>query len=173
MCIHHAAESDFFTMEGDFMSTRFHVTGVAALALLGSTLAWAQAAPKEPALAIAATDSQLQWGPCPAFMPSGCRLAVLHGNPAKPNADVFLKVPAGNVLPNHWHTSAERIVLISGELKVTYDSQAPATLTPGTYAYIPAKYPHAATCTSSDPCVLFIAFEEPVDAIPSGHAGHH
>lgn len=42
-------------------------------------------------------------------------------------------------------------------------------LRPGTYAYGPAHLPHVATCLSKEPCVLFIAFVEPVDAIPVAH----
>jgi hypothetical protein len=34
-------------------------------------------------------------------------LAVLHGDPAKENADMFLKVPGGSVLAHHKHTSSE------------------------------------------------------------------
>ena len=109
-------------------------------------------------------DAQLKWGPCPAFMPKGCSIAVLHGDPAKANADVFLKIPAGSEAPAHAHTSAERMVLISGELQVTYDGKAPVTLKPGMYAYGPAKAVHKATCAKGEPCVLFIAFESPIDA---------
>ena len=57
--------------------------------LVSSSCALAQ----EPALALTARDAALKWGPCPAFLPKGCGLAVLHGDPSKPNADVFLKVP--------------------------------------------------------------------------------
>jgi quercetin dioxygenase-like cupin family protein len=106
-----------------------------------------------------------RWGPCPDFMPTGCALTVLRGDPAKPNADVFFKVPAGSTLPRHWHTSAERMVLIAGELHVTFAGQPPAVLKPGTYAYGPAKRAHGGACVSATPCILFIAFEAPVDAI--------
>jgi quercetin dioxygenase-like cupin family protein len=121
----------------------------------------------EPALSRTAQDTQLQWGPCPEFRPKGCGIAVLHGDPAMPNADVFFRVPGGAVIPAHWHTSAERMVLVSGEMKVTYSGQKPSTLLPGTYAYGPAKATHDATCTSTGACVLFIAFEGPVDAHPA------
>jgi len=100
-------------------------------------------------------------------MPAGCGLAVLHGDPAKPNADVFLKVPGNAVLAEHWHTSAERMVLVAGELHVTYRGQPKTVLTPGMYAYGPAKLPHSASCVGSTPCVLFIAFESAVDAVPT------
>ena len=112
-------------------------------------------------------DPALKWGPCPPFLPKGCAIAVLHGDPAKPNVDVFFKVPAGSTIVGHRHTSPERMVLVSGALEVTYEGQAPAKLVPGTYAYGPAGKPHRATCAAGDPCVLFIAFESPLDAIPT------
>ena len=99
-------------------------------------------------------------------MPAGCGLAVLHGEPAKPNADAFLKLPPNAVVPEHWHTSAERMVLVAGEITVNYKGQAPVVLKPGMYAYGPAKLPHSASCAGGAPCLLFIAFESAVDAVP-------
>ena len=99
-------------------------------------------------------------------MPEGCGLAVLRGHPAEPNADVFFRLPAGTTAPRHWHASAERMVLITGELDIGYDDQDPVVMELGTYAYGPSELPHDASCVSDDDCILFIAFEEPVDAIP-------
>jgi quercetin dioxygenase-like cupin family protein len=135
------------------------------LCIVGSQ-AHAQSPDQEPALAWTADDAQLKWGPCPPFLPTGCGIAVLHGDPTKNNFDVFLKVPAKSRLPLHWHTSAERMVLVAGELHVTYEGQKTAILKPGTYAYGPAKRPHEGVCASAVPCVLFIAFESPLDAVP-------
>ena len=132
-----------------------------------ASIAGAQDAPKERALAHTFKDAQLEWGPCPDFIPKGCEIAVLHGDPAKDNADVFFKVPANFDIPHHWHTSPERMVLVSGELQVRYDGHEPVTLKPGMYAYGPAKVPHTASCADGDPCVLFIAFESPIDAVPT------
>jgi quercetin dioxygenase-like cupin family protein len=126
----------------------------------------AQGAAQEQALTRTARDAELKWGPCPPFLPKGCGIAVLHGDPAKDNVDVFLKVPAKSSIPLHWHTSAERMVLVAGELHVTYEGQKTAVLKPGTYAYGPAKRPHEGFCASAVPCVLFIAFESPLDAVP-------
>jgi quercetin dioxygenase-like cupin family protein len=134
---------------------------VSALVVLSGPLARAS----EPALAFTFTDEQLQWGACPSFIPKGCEIAVLHGDPAKANADIFFKVPADFTIPNHWHTSAERMVLVSGELHVTYEGQPTAVLKSGMFAYGPAKLPHRAVCRSTTPCVLFIAFEASVDAV--------
>src|SRR5207253_392691 len=98
-------------------------------------------------------------------------IAVLHGDPAKDNVDVFFKVPGNFTIPSHWHTSPERMVLVSGKLTVTYEGQEPAVLKVGTYAYGPAKKPHKAVCAKGAPCVLFIAFEGPLDAMSTESAG--
>lgn len=126
-------------------------------------------ADKHAQKAVVAThdDPGLAWGPCPEFLPAGCQIAVLHGDPAKDNTDIFFKVPAGADIPHHWHTSAERMILVSGEMHLTYDGQPPVVLRPGTYAYGPAKLGHEGRCAAGDPCVLFIAFETPVDAVPT------
>lgn len=120
----------------------------------------------EVPLAKTAADPTLQWGPCPAVFPQGCEIAVLHGDPARPNADVFLRVPAGYAIPSHFHTSAERMNLVSGRLQVQYQGSPAAMLDPGSYAYGPAKLPHKASCLSDQQCTLFIAFEGPVDVEP-------
>jgi hypothetical protein len=51
---------------------------------------------------------------------------------------------------------------------VTYEGQDTVALRPGSYAYGPAKLAHDAYCEKGDPCVLFIAFESPVDAVATG-----
>jgi len=120
---------------------------------------------EEPPLSRTAGDAALKWGACPDFLPKGCEIALLHGDSAKDNADVFCRVPANAVIPRHWHTSAERMVLVAGELHVTYDGHETAVLRPGAYAYGPARLAHQAECRGADPCVLFIAYESPVDAV--------
>jgi mannose-6-phosphate isomerase-like protein (cupin superfamily) len=141
--------------------TRFFLFVTTAIALVACD---AGEAKSERALAVAASDPTLKWGPCPPIFPAGCEITVLHGDPAKPNADAFLRVPGRYEIPAHSHTSAERMILVTGELQVTYKGQEPATLIAGSYAYGPAKLAHKATCVSAEPCTLFIAFEAAVDA---------
>ena len=138
----------------------------AALALAG-VLATPPALADQKAFSWTHDDADLEWADCPPMMPEGCGLAVLQGDPAAPNADVFFRLPAGTTAPRHWHSSAERMVLITGELDIGYDDQEPVVMEPGSYAYGPAELPHDAACVSEDDCVLFIAFEEPVDVVPA------
>ncbi|QDW66558.1 cupin domain-containing protein [Luteimonas granuli] len=130
-------------------------------------LAFAQPVAEPAPVARTFQDPALDWGPCPAFMPEGCAIAVLQGDPSRNNADVFFKVPGKTDIPRHWHTSAEHMVLVSGKLHVTYDGHAATVLDVGTFAHGPAELPHKASCVSDEPCVLAIAFELPVDAFAS------
>lgn len=111
-------------------------------------------------------DKEIKWGPCPAIFPKGCEIGVLQGVPEKKNADVFLRFPGNYTIPPHSHTSAEHMILVEGNLEVKYMGGETVNLTKGTYAFGPAKLAHAAKCLSNDPCVLFISFDEPIDAIP-------
>ncbi len=118
----------------------------------------------ELSLSKLANDTSLQWGPCPAFLGEACKIAVLHGDPAKPNSDVFFKVPGDYKIPLHWHNSAERMILVSGKMDVEYKGEQNTLLVPGSYAYGPPKKHHKAYCHKGEDCVLFIAFEKPIDA---------
>ncbi len=109
-------------------------------------------------------DEALEWGPCPPFMPEGCNIAVLHGDPSKSNVDVLFKVNGKSSIPNHWHNSHERMVLLTGKMQVTYKGESMHTMDVGDYAYGPAQKPHSAKCISKEPCILFIGFGEPLDA---------
>lgn len=140
--------------------------------LIASMLAALAVAPVEAepgaavSLAIRATDPALIWGPCPALFAGNCDIAVLRGDPSKPGADIFLRVRPGRSLVPHRHSSAERMILVSGRLTVRYKGSAPVTLVPGQYAYGPPIMPHSASCIGRQPCTLFIAFDDPVDALP-------
>ena len=126
----------------------------------------APGAAAEQSLSFGPASPAIKWGPCPPIFAKGCQIAVLHGDPAKPNADILLRVPPGFVLPPHRHSSAERMMLATGHLRVRYEGEPARVLAPGTYAYGPAGKPHEARCVGRQRCTLFVAFEGPVDAEP-------
>lgn len=139
-------------------------TGLMLAIFLGNSVQAQNSETNDRAFLWSADQQELEWGACPEFMPEDCQIALLQGDPAKPNADIFFKLQPKTTAPNHWHHSAERMVLISGELEVQYEGQEAEVMKAGTYGYGPAERPHEATCISDKPCVLFVAFEEPIDA---------
>lgn len=112
------------------------------------------------------TVDEMEFGPCPEFIPEGCEAAFIQGDPEERNADVVFRFAPDTEIPKHMHTSAERLVLISGEFHIDYDGHDPVVMRTGDYAYGPAELPHTAYCAEGEECILFVAFEEPVDAIP-------
>jgi quercetin dioxygenase-like cupin family protein len=65
-------------------------------------------------------------------MPAGTKLMVLEGNPAAEGFfTVRLKIPAGTVLPPHWHPRHERVTVLSGSIRVGFGDviAEPATTT--------------------------------------------
>ena len=137
---------------------------VIAMLALASPFTAEQTHAQDAPVAWTAEDQSLEWGPCPAFMPETCEIAVLNGDPSEANADIFFKLASGTTAPTHRHTSAERMVLVSGEMHVEYEGHEPTVLEPGSYAYGPPEHPHEARCAEGEDCVLFIAFEHPIDA---------
>jgi len=110
-------------------------------------------------------DDDIIWNPAPEFFP-GCSFTILHGDITKPNLDFFFRIEPNTEVIYHTHNSAERMVLISGEMEVQYEGENPKILKTGTYAYGPAKKPHRAKCLNDGQCVLFIAMVDPFDAVP-------
>lgn len=150
-------------MHSRYMNIQY---GLVALMLGGLLFSPAVQADDDKAFIVHTDAEDLDWAPCPPFFPAGCGIAVLQGDPAAHNADILLRVPAQSSIPYHWHTSAERMVLVAGEFHVDYDGQEPVVMRQGTYAYGPPRLAHEAHCRSDEDCLLFIAFENPVDAVP-------
>jgi quercetin dioxygenase-like cupin family protein len=136
--------------------------GVAAV----SADAAAQASDKEQPITWNADAKDLKWDECPPGLPKGCTLTVLQGDPEKNNSDVLVKFPPKSTIDPHMHSSAEHMILLSGQMTMEYEGQPKSMLKAGTYAYGPAKAPHKASCDSDVPCVLFINFDLPVDLLP-------
>jgi len=136
---------------------------LAALAVTSAVDAKEPAKPAgKPMVSVSPDDPSLKWGPCPDIFAKGCEVAVLSGNPAKGPSDVYLRTPKNYDMPSHWHTSPEHIVAVKGKFTATFDGGKQAT---GVYTYIPSKVPHSARCDDTEPCVIYIGFERPVDAI--------
>ncbi|PHR59585.1 MAG: cupin [Arcobacter sp.] len=142
----------------------FTLTSKASLILATLVCTFSLLQANEVAIVVDPNDLSIKWGGCPAFIGEGCQIAILHGDPTKNNLDILFKVPADFTIPHHWHTSAERMILVSGNMMLSYDNQKTELIKTGMYAYGPAKRPHTAYCQKGEPCVLFIAFEEPLDA---------
>lgn len=81
------------------------------LLLAGTSLAQAQGMP--------VNSDQIKWGPVPAVLPPGAQIAVISGDPFKPEPYVLrLKMPAGYVIPAHHHPTTEYVTVVSGKFDI-------------------------------------------------------
>ena len=118
---------------------------------------------KEP-LVYSHNSKDLTWVNCPDFLP--CQIASLNGELGGNNNDVFIKFPSLAEIPFHTHTSTEHMILLEGEFHTTYKGFERVVLKKGDYAFGPADLAHDGYCASKEDCVMFVAYETPIDAIP-------
>ena len=128
---------------------RFALLLVSILPLGALAAQESQSAGAPPSQAHIFTPEHLKWGPAPAILPAGARLAVLDGDPSK--AGLFtmrLSMPAGYRIPPHFHQFDEHVTVISGAFQVgmgdTFDEGKLTTLPPGTFGVIPPGMRHFA-----------------------------
>jgi quercetin dioxygenase-like cupin family protein len=77
-----------------------------------------------------------------AVLPSCMTLSVQRGDPSKGPSVILLKFKAGCVVPWHWHTAAEQLIVVSGTGRAQMKDGKPVTVHPGDYMFLPAKHVH-------------------------------
>jgi mannose-6-phosphate isomerase-like protein (cupin superfamily) len=80
--------------------------------------------------------------------------AVQNGDPAKGPSIVFAKVAAGCVIPWHWHTANEHLMIVSGVARIEMKDGKPLTLRPGGFARMPSRHVHQFSCENE--CSLYV-----------------
>jgi quercetin dioxygenase-like cupin family protein len=95
------------------------------------------------------TPKDMTWAPGPPFLPPGCQLAVLEGDPSQSGPfAVRLSMPDGYKIPAHSHPTTEHVTVISGEFHVgmgdKLDETKGTTLPAGSFGYLPAQMNHFA-----------------------------
>jgi quercetin dioxygenase-like cupin family protein len=105
-------------------------------------------------MGIVRTMAENKFEPHPA-LPSCVNIAVQNGDPSKGASVILMKVATGCVIPWHWHTPVEQVMIVSGSAKVEMkDSGKSAVLGPGGFAMMPSKHVHQFTCVSA--CTVFV-----------------
>jgi quercetin dioxygenase-like cupin family protein len=135
------------------------VTGIAVLTLaLAVSFAGARAQSQHHVIQSAA---EAAWGAAPPIIPAGAQIAVLAGNPtSEGDYAIRLKFPANYAIPAHSHPTDENVVVVSGALtfgmgeKLSRDSAANKTLTPGGFALMPANMNHFAFTTKQETTIV-------------------
>jgi ketosteroid isomerase-like protein/quercetin dioxygenase-like cupin family protein len=97
----------------------------------------APAAMLSPPVAVPA--AAVKWIDAPAVLPKGAKLAVISGDPGKPEAfTIRLQLPDGYMIAPHTHPTDEHVTVLSGTLQAamgnTWDDKAFSDFPAGSYA---------------------------------------
>ena len=91
----------------------------------------------------------VKWMDAPPFLPKGAKLAVLVGDPSKPEPfTIRLQMPDGYRIAPHTHPTDEHVTVLSGTFRAAmgekWDDKALGDFAPGSYANMAAQMAHYA-----------------------------
>ncbi len=93
-----------------------------------------------------------------------CLLSTVEtGDPAKGPSTIILKAPPNCLVPWHYHTAEEQLIVTEGSVRTEMDGMSPRALGPGGFAVMPSKAKHQFSCQSKTPCVMFVTFDRTYD----------
>ena len=74
-----------------------------------------------------------------------------------------LKARPGCVVPWHYHTAAEQLIVVHGQVLTEMEGMPATSLGPGGFASMLSREKHQFTCTGSGECLLFVTFDRTYD----------
>jgi gentisate 1,2-dioxygenase len=74
---------------------------------------------------------------------------------------MLVKAATGCVVPWHWHTPTEQLMVVSGRGKGEMKDGSPVMLRPGDYLSLPGKGVHQFTCIAA--CTFFLSSDAAFD----------
>ena len=80
--------------------------------------------------------------------------SVQNGDPTKGPFIIFAQIDTGCVIPWHWHTPSEHLMMVSGIARIEMKNRTPLTLESGGYALMPSRHVHQFRCNRT--CSLYI-----------------
>ena len=97
--------------------------------------------------------------------PACLKVARENGDPDKGASTFLLEAPPGCVVPAHYHTAEEQLMVVQGDVLTGMDGMAEATISPGGFAMMPSKAMHWFTCKSKNTCLMFVTFDRMYDIV--------
>ena len=111
---------------------------------------------------------EADWRP-PTNLPPGAEYHLVYEDPRTHGIQALVRFPSGYAVPDHTHSCAETLVVLSGRLAVSSQGSE-RTLRRGDYAVLPAGTPHALRAAGWGKTVFTAATDGPYDLTPAGPA---
>jgi quercetin dioxygenase-like cupin family protein len=97
--------------------------------------------------------------------PPCLKVARENGDPDTGPSTFLLEAPSGCVVPAHYHTAEEQLMVVRGDVLTGMDGMGEATLGPGGFAMMASKAMHWFTCKSKETCLMFVTFDRKYDIV--------
>jgi quercetin dioxygenase-like cupin family protein len=97
--------------------------------------------------------------------PECLKVARENGDPDKGPSTFLLEAPSGCVVPAHYHTAEEQLMVVRGDVLTGMDGMPETTMGPGGFAMMPSKAMHWFTCKSKETCLMFVTFDRMYDIV--------
>src|SRR6266478_979383 len=93
-----------------------------------------------------------------------CLLSALEtGDPTTGRSTLILKASPGCVVPWHFHTAEEQLIIISGTVLAEMTDHRPTRLGPGGFAMMGSHMPHQFSCQGKSACLMIVTFDRTYD----------
>jgi len=89
--------------------------------------------------------------------------AIETGNPDSGPSTLLLKAAPGCVVPWHYHTAVEQLIVISGTVLTEMSDHPASLLLAGGFAVMPSLVPHRFVCQGKDECLMMVIFDRKYD----------
>jgi quercetin dioxygenase-like cupin family protein len=97
--------------------------------------------------------------------PPCLKSALENGDPDKGASTYLLEAAPGCVVPAHYHTAEEQLMVVRGDVLTGMQCMAEKTLSAGGFAMMPSKAMHWFTCQSKEACLMFVTFDRAYDIV--------
>jgi quercetin dioxygenase-like cupin family protein len=97
--------------------------------------------------------------------PACLKGALENGDPNTGASTFILEASPGCVVPAHYHTAEEQLIIVRGDVLTGMEGMAETTLGPGGFAMMPGKAMHWFTCQSKQACLMFVTFDRTYDIV--------
>ncbi len=89
--------------------------------------------------------------------------ATESGDPATGPSTFILKAPANCIVPWHYHTAQEQVIVVQGSVFTEMEGMKGRLLSAGGFAMMPSKAKHQFACHSKSACIIFVTFDRVYD----------
>jgi quercetin dioxygenase-like cupin family protein len=86
-----------------------------------------------------------------------------NGDPATGPSTFLLKAPPKCLVPPHFHSAEEQLIVVSGEVSTGMDGMPDTVLGSGGFAMMPGNKPHWFSCVGKAECLMFVTFDRKYD----------